>query len=291
MRIGFVIQNQGLGATEQVRELAPVIENLGFHSVWLTDHVVGVRSFAKWGYGPSWLECLTGLAYIAAQTKTIRIGTSILVAPLRDPVYAAKALSTLDNLSNGRLNVGIGTGWSKAEFHALGRGALHEKRGAVTDETLELVVRCWQGGMFDWASDHFNFRQMEFAPVPVQRPHPPLLVGGPAIPAVAKRIARFGGAWHPATTDWRDLERQITLLSDLVGRPVPVVNRLVLDASTSDDEIQNLLGACRAIGCAETIVDFRSADRMSGQRAAERAMQAYGGSRNRRSRRLLKGRE
>ncbi|HEY3653410.1 MAG TPA: TIGR03619 family F420-dependent LLM class oxidoreductase [Steroidobacteraceae bacterium] len=276
MRIGFVIQNQGNGALEQVRELAPIVESLGFHSVWLTDHVVGVRAFAQWGYGPYWLECLTGLAYMAAQTKTIRIGTSILVAPVRDPVYAAKVLSTLDNLSNGRLNVGIGTGWSKAEFHALGRGALHEKRGAVTDETLELILRCWQGGSFDWTSDHFNFRQMEFAPTPVQTPHPPLLIGGPAIPAVAKRIARFGDAWHPAMTDWRELEQQMKLLNELAGRPVPVVNRLIIVPSASSEEIHNLLAAFKAIGCVETVVDFRPADRVSAHHAAERAMRAYG---------------
>jgi alkanesulfonate monooxygenase SsuD/methylene tetrahydromethanopterin reductase-like flavin-dependent oxidoreductase (luciferase family) len=236
---------------------------------------VGVRSFAKWGYGPYWLECLTSLSYIAAQTNTIRIGTSILVAPVRDPVYAAKVLATLDQLSNGRLNVGIGTGWSKGEFHALGRGAFHEKRGAVTDETLELILRCWQGGTFEWQSEHFNFREMEFAPVPIQTPHPPLLIGGPPVPAVCRRMARFGDAWHPATTDWRDLEQQMKSVNEAVGRPVPVVNRLIISAATTGEEIHDLLAAFKAIGCAETIIDFRPADRVSAHLAAERAMQAY----------------
>lgn len=276
MRIGYLVQNQAAGAIAQVSSLAPELEAMGFDSLWATDHVVGVNAFAQHGYGPTWLEVLTSLAFMAAQTKRIRIGTSVLVAPMRDPVYAAKALATIDILSRGRLNVAIGTGWSKAEFHAVGRGAYHEARGPVTSEAIEVILRCWQGGEFDWQGEHFQFRTIAFDPVPVQRPHPPLLIGGPLAPPVMRRVKMFADAlWHPTTTDVAALKDQKAQMSEFAGREVKVCNRLTFPTPPDDAELARLIAACAEMGCVETVVDLRSVDRDTALAGAERVLRAH----------------
>jgi len=275
MRIGFVMQNQGPGCVAQTSTLAPALEAMGFASLWATDHVVGVRAFEPHGYGAFWLEALTSLAFMAGQTKTIRLGPSVLVAPIRDPVYTAKALATIDQLSGGRLSVAVGTGWSKAEFHALGRGDDHEARGKVTDETLELMLRCWQGGTVDWAGERFTVRRAEFEPRPRQQPHPPLLIGGPFAPPVMRRVKRFGDAWHPSTRDIVQLKADMERMNDFAERAVPVVNRLTFPEPPDDLELTRLIAGCAELGCVETVVDLRPLTADAAMAAAERILHAY----------------
>src|SRR5690606_5464730 len=124
-------------------------EDLGFSSVWLTDHVIGLRSFAP-VYEPEWSEIFISLTHMAATTSTIRLGTGVLVVPYRDPVLTAKMVATVDQLSNGRVILGIGSGWSKGEYAALGRLDQFDTRGAVTDEALDIMVECWKGGEVTW---------------------------------------------------------------------------------------------------------------------------------------------
>jgi len=276
MRIGFVAQNQGPGALDQLKRLAPTLEDLGYHSVALTDHVIGAKGYEPHGYGPYWLECLSGLSWMAAQTKRIRLGTSVLVAPLRDPVYAAKVLSTIDNLSDGRLWLGIGVGWSRGEYHALGRGGLHEQRGAVNDATLELMVRCWEGGAFGWTSEFFQFRHMEFEPTPVQKPHPPIYIGGPPIPPVARRVKRYGMTWHPSTADPQTLREGIEKLEGMIGARPEVIVRSRMEVDFEAGRLRDMLGAFKDIGCLEAMIDLRgSASFEDAAAGAERAMKVY----------------
>jgi probable F420-dependent oxidoreductase len=275
VKVGFVIQNQGAEALEQVSSLGPLVEELGYDSVWLTDHVIGVRSFERHGYTNYWLECLTGLSYIAAQTSRVRIGTSVLVAPVRNPVYVAKVLSTLDNLSHGRLTVAIGTGWSRGEFEALGHAADHEPRGAVTNEMLEVMLRCWQGGQFEWHGERFDFGAITFEPTPLQQPRLPILIGGPAAPAIARRVARFGDGWHPAGTDVAALAEEIGRMKQLLQREVPIHYRLILPPETGEGQLAEQLGRLRDLGCAETILDFRPTGCATAAAAAERAIRIH----------------
>jgi probable F420-dependent oxidoreductase len=279
VKLGFVIQNQGPDSLGALGRLAPTIEALGYDSVWLTDHVVGMRAYAERGYTPYWLECLTGLAFIAAQTKTIRLGTSILVLPVRDPVYTAKVLATLDNLSGGRLNVGIGTGWSKGEFYALGRGDYHENRGHVTNESLKLILRCWEGGEFEWTSEYFTFRYVNFDPVPLQKPRPPILVGGPPADPVIRRIKMFEADWHPFLTNPAELARESQRVNEIVGRAVRVSNRFLVPSGTSEGALAELIAGFREAGCDELVLDMRAktvaevaALAESGMRSKERSL-------------------
>jgi probable F420-dependent oxidoreductase len=274
VKLGFVIQNQGPDSLQAVARLGPVVEDLGYDSVWLTDHVVGVSGYAERGYTPYWLELLSGLSFIAAQTSKIRLGTSILVLPNRDPVYTAKVLSTIDNLSGGRLTLGIGTGWSKGEFHSMGRGQYHENRGAVTNESMKLILRCWEGGKFSWESEFFNFRNMEFDPVPVQKPHPPIFVGGPPVPPVVRRIAMFDAGWHPFIASPSELQEEWKKVNDTVGRHVEVSNRVHLPAETSESDLAKLIEGFSGIGCEEFVIDLRADTADEVARLAEKAMSA-----------------
>ena len=190
MRVDIVVPNEGPFANDVVRRCAE-FEQMGFGGLWLTDHVVGFEAFRP-VYGDYWLESLSTLSWIAANTSTIRLGIGVLVFPYRDAVLTAKSISTIDNLSGGRVELGVGTGWSKAEFHALGRGAMFEKRGAYTNEAIEVMQACWTSeGDIAFNGEFHSFRKMRFEPKPVQRPGVPLWIGswstaGPALRRVAK---------------------------------------------------------------------------------------------------------
>jgi len=275
MKLGITIPNTEIHSPQTCRMFPAFAEELGFDSLWLTDHVVGARAFASVEYGPVWMEALSVMSYAAAKTSRVRIGTSVLVLPLRDPVYTAKVLSTIDNLSNGRLVVAVGPGWSKGEFTALGRGALHEHRGKVTSDALELILRCWQGGEFSWESEFFNFRNMEFAPVPVQRPHPPIWVGGLLANPVKERVKRFADVWHPYNLTPAQLVENSRIMNEYAGRDIPVSIRLTVDPLSSVEQLAQMLGGYKEAGSIETVVEFRAPQAGTVLNAAETMMRAW----------------
>jgi probable F420-dependent oxidoreductase len=275
MKIGITIPNTELHAPQTCRTFPQFAEQLGFDSLWLTDHVVGARAFSTVNYGPVWMEALSAMSYAAAVTSKARLGTSVLVLPLRDPVYTAKVLATIDHLSNGRIVIAVGPGWSKGEFTALGRGALHEPRGKVSTDALELILRCWEGGEFSWDSEFFNFRNMEFAPVPLQKPRPPIWIGGLLAAPVKERVKRFADVWHPFNLTPEQLPAASQEMNDYAGRDVPVSIRLTVDPHTGVEELAQLLGGYKAAGSIETVVEFRAPEAAVVLRAAENLMRAY----------------
>jgi probable F420-dependent oxidoreductase len=254
VKVGYVIRNSGTDAVRSVRNMPKIAEDLGFSTVWLTDHVIGVRAFAP-VYEAEWAEIVVCLAHMAATTTTIRLGTGVLVVPYRDPVLTAKMLATIDNLSDGRLTLGVGTGWSKAEFAALGQLDNFDPRGVVTDESIDVMLRCWQGGEFDWAGTAFQFRNMTFEPQPVQSPHPPIWIGGQSGPAL-RRAARIGDAWHPTNIPAAEVARLGTTLDQLAGRSVPRTIRLNVDADKFDS-VADALAEYEAAGCVEAALQVR----------------------------------
>ena len=179
---------------------------MGFHYLTMTDHIVLPDKKAP-GYpysepgeffevGPGERhEQLLGMAYIAAKTKKIRLVAAVLVVPHRPAVLAAKISATLDVLSGGRLVLGIGAGWLKAEFDAVVTTPFAE-RGAVTDEYIDAFRVLWTEQTPRFAGRYTNFDGVVFEPKPIQKPHPPIWVGGESGPAV-RRAARVGDAWYP----------------------------------------------------------------------------------------------
>jgi probable F420-dependent oxidoreductase len=259
VKVGLVIPNRGPEAFDNVRELPAWAESLGFSTMWFSDHVVGVESYAPL-YGPEWAECLTSLAYAAASTRDIGLGLGILVVPYRDPVLQARMLATIDALSGGRLILGVGIGWSRSEFRALGRGDLYEDRSRYTDEALEVMQRCWEGGApFGWDGEWVRFRRIESEPPPAQRPRPPLWVGGQTAPAL-RRAARWADVWHPTRLEpdqFGDLGDQ---LDELKGHPVPRSMRLRVFPGTTPEELMETLAEYEAARCEEIAVEYHVTD-------------------------------
>ena len=141
------------------------------------------------------MEQITLLSYIAGQTSKIRLVTSVLIVPHRNPLVAAKSLATLDVLSGGRLVVGVGVGWMREEFQALGLPPF-EERGAVTDEYIRAFKELWTEDDPHFEGKYISFDDISFLPKPVQKPHPPIWVGGESRPAL-RRPAELAAGWYP----------------------------------------------------------------------------------------------
>jgi len=207
MKIGFYVPTRGpLSAPENMAALAKKGESLGFDFLSMTDHLVVPRSrvsdypYTKdgnWlpGRFGDFIDQLTAMAFVAGQTKTVRLLTSVLVLPHRTPVPLAKALASLDYLSGGRLSVGCGAGWMKEEFEALGTPP-HAERGKVADEYIRVFKELWTNDDPEFHGDYADFADITFEPKPVQKPHPPILIGGESPPAM-RRAVRFGDGWLP----------------------------------------------------------------------------------------------
>lgn len=169
---------------EETLEQIAWAETIGYDDVWLTEH-----HFCEDGHAPSILPLA---AAVAARTKKIRIGTSVLLLPLHDAVRVAEDGATIDVLSNGRFELGVGIGYRPEEFDGLGID--RTKRNKRTEEGLEIIRRLWEGETVNFEGDQYNIKGAKLAPLPVQQPRPPIWVGGFA-PISAKRAARLGDGY------------------------------------------------------------------------------------------------
>jgi probable F420-dependent oxidoreductase len=204
MDIGvFVPLNAYNAKPEFLRRLAAAVEDRGFESIWAPEHVVLFDDYeSQYPYSPEGkfpgrgdsgvLDPLTALTYIAAVTDRVRLGTGICLVPQRNPVYTAKQVADLDVLSGGRVEFGVGIGWLREEFEAL--NVPFERRGARTDEYLRVMKSLWTEEVSELRGDFHDLRPCRLYPKPVQRPHPPILVGGES-DAAMRRAARFGQGW------------------------------------------------------------------------------------------------
>jgi probable F420-dependent oxidoreductase len=228
MQLGFNLPISGptSNASSFVR-IAQEGEAMGYDYLTLTDHVV-LPDMSAPGYPYSETgeflsntpterhELLTATAFIAAKTQRIRLVLAVLVVPHRPAVLAAKMLSTIDVLSEGRLVVGIGAGWLKAEFDAVVTTPFAE-RGAVTDEYLAAFRALWTEEHARFEGRYTNFAGLVFLPRPVQRPHPPIWVGRESGPSM-RRAARVGDAWYPIGSNNRHLLDTLPRLTAGIAR-------------------------------------------------------------------------
>ncbi len=211
MDFGFSIPTRGPLATQQaILALAQHGEKLGFTHIAIPDHIIIPNSIASpYPYNATQkmvgasdgdcLEQLAVLAYLAAATKKIRLLTSVMVVPHRPPVFTAKAIATIDVLSNGRVDVGIGAGWMDEEFQAIGAPPFAE-RGKVTDEYIRIFKELWTKETPSFDGRYAKFQDVTFLPKPLQKPHPPIWVGGES-PAALRRTIALGDAWYPIGTN------------------------------------------------------------------------------------------
>lgn len=195
MRFGFVVpHNYGLMRPEDVTRVAVRAEERGFDSVWVNHHVLHAGYILDRLGDKPYYDALTVLTYASALTSRVRLGTSVLVLPYLNPIVLAKTLATLDVLSGGRVIAGVGVGGLRHESDALGKD--FERRGAYTNESIAIMKELWTAADPAFDGEFFRFSGVKFSPKPVQKPHPPVWIGGQSNAAL-RRVARLGDGWHP----------------------------------------------------------------------------------------------
>ncbi|MDH4145075.1 MAG: LLM class F420-dependent oxidoreductase [Acidimicrobiia bacterium] len=203
-----------LARPEPLRRIAEAADRLGYGALTVSDHLVVPRQVApNYPYSESgefaWtadgstdcMEQFTLLAWLAAATTQVKLLTSVIVVPHRNPVFMAKSLATTDVLSGGRVIAGIGAGWMREEFEALNLPDF-DARGRVTDEYLRVMKSCWTDERANFNGEFFRIADAAADPKPVQSPHPPIWVGGESGPALRRTVA-LGDGWYPFGTNPR----------------------------------------------------------------------------------------
>jgi probable F420-dependent oxidoreductase len=249
-----------------LREFAIGAEELGFASVWAPDHVVYFPRYeSKYPYSPDgsvWFRPDEGIydplmvcQAVAAATTTLRVGTGVLIATERHPLVTAKLVMTLDHLSGGRFELGVGSGWSSEEYAAL--GVPFERRGARLDEYLLAMKAAWADDATTFHGEFVEFDDVVLFPKPLTRPHPPILVGGDSRPAL-HRAARLGDGWYGWWVGY-ELEAQLALLGEelaAAGRAGDGTFRIKVGRppDASPDDMAGRADEARALGVDELVV-------------------------------------
>ena len=202
MHFGVILPNYGQGSSPgAVRRTVELAEELGFGSVWATEHIiVGPEGVDPYGRV---YDSLVTLGWIAGWTERIGLGTSIVLVPLHNPMHLAKQVATLQELSGGRFTLGVGMGWHKDEFDFM--GVPFEGRGRRADEAIRLMRALWTGEK-EFEGQYWSFHDATFEPLP--SPQPEIWVGGSSDRAV-RRARELGDAWHPSRGSDADHVRRI----------------------------------------------------------------------------------
>lgn len=274
MKLGFALPVSGAwSSAASVRLVAQRAEELGYESLWTFQRLLHPAE-GDWGaMYHSVLDPLITLAHAAALTERVRLGVAVLNAPFVPPILLAKQLTTLDILSDGRLDVGLGMGWADEEFAAV--GIRREERVARTLETVDCLKAVWGPDPVRFDGEHVHVPESLVQPKPVQQPHPPLLMGG-SVPAALRRVGRVADGWITASRqDLRRVEEDIdTVRAAAVkaGRDAGALRFIVrgvvrLDAPVtgrdgqrrmltgSVDEVRGDLAVLEARGVTELFVD------------------------------------
>ena len=296
MEYGFYLPNSGAGAEpDALADIAKQGDRLGFYCMVMPDHILqpnqvdstypysltgDILAAGQSGDG-EWPEQITTLAYLAGVTERIRLVTSVMIIPYRNPILTAKMLSTLDMLSKGRLILGAGVGWMEEEFELLDAPPFAE-RGAVTNEYLRAFIELWTKDNPKFEGKYVNFSDITFLPKPVQKPYPPIWIGGQSKPAI-RRAAQIGDCWHPvgaipaAPLEPEELAENLVLLrdyADKAGRDPSTIQVSVkaplYDSGDSSgprrrftgsaDEVRQDVQTYSDVGVTHLIFDFRTAD-------------------------------
>jgi len=296
MEYGFYLPNSGAGAEpDALANIAKQGDRLGFYCMVMPDHILqpnqvdstypysltgDILAAGQSGDG-EWPEQITTLAYLAGVTERIRLVTSVMIIPYRNPILTAKMLSTLDMLSKGRLILGAGVGWMEEEFELLDAPPFAE-RGAVTNEYLRAFIELWTKDNPEFEGKYVNFSDITFLPKPVQKPYPPIWIGGQSKPAI-RRAAQIGDCWHPvgaipaAPLEPEELAENLVLLRDYAEKAGRDPSKIQVSVkaplydsgdssgprrrfSGSPDEVRQDVQTYSDVGVTHLIFDFRTAD-------------------------------
>ena len=239
MKFGLCVPNFGAKITSRdLVTLAVAAEDGGFDSVFVTDHVIMPES-EKEPYGEL-LEPFVTLSYIAAKTSTLKLGTSILVIPQRNPILVAKQVAALDQFSGGRVILGLGAGWAAEEFRFL--NADFRARGKVFDESIALMRKLWTEDRVNFSGRFFKVSRAVFLPKPVQT-LVPIWIGGTSDAAIT-RAAKLGDGWHPNGLDPEHLKGGVDMIRKS-GRDITISMRITTDVRKKRDEYISATGERR----------------------------------------------
>lgn len=272
MDIGCHLPTQGPVATrEALLTFCHQAEAQHIASLWVSDHIVfpkvntGGYPGGRFPHAPEtpYLEPVAVLAAAAMCTERACIGASVFILGHRNPLVMAKMLTTIDTLSSGRLICGVGVGWWAEEFAAL--GVPFHTRGRQADEMLRIFKELWTAEAPQFEGEFYRFSNIGFAPKPVQKPHPPLWVGGNS-PGAFRRVVTLGDGWHATSQTPEQLRHNLERLrqaAEAAGRPfdeLALSLRLALRAETVQGSHQAIIDqycAYKALGLTHLVVDFR----------------------------------
>jgi probable F420-dependent oxidoreductase len=275
MEIGCHLPTQGTVATrDALLRFTREAERRQMASLWVSDHVIfprtttGVYPGGRFPHPPDkpYLEPVATLAAAAICTTRARIGSSVFILGHRHPVVMAKMLTTIDALSQGRLICGVGVGWWKEELEIL--GAPFHARGRQADEILRVFKELWTADNPRFDGEFFRFRDVGFAPKPMQKPHPPIWVGGDSL-AAFRRVVTLGDGWHATSKTPAELKSSLARLGGVADAAKRAWESITLSLrfGLSDDLLRQGAQAVvdqvceyKRLGLAHLVIDFRRDD-------------------------------
>ena len=251
MKLGVAVRSMGpQSAPDVLLACVRAAESAGLADVWVQDHIAIPPDDAE-GSGGRYLDPLTALAWLAGKTERIGLGTGVLILPYRPPLPTAKAVATVQELSGGRLLLGVGAGWMEPEFRAL--GVPRAQRGRIADETLGFLRRCFAEDVVE-----ANGQPFLFLPRP---PRPPIYVGGAGEHAL-RRVVAHGDGWFPMLPDAAKLAPQVARLRQLAseaGRPTPQVVAFTGFDARQPERAADQVSALREAGATRLVAATRYA--------------------------------
>ena len=269
MEFGVHLPQWGPAATRDgVLALVQTVERVGLDSVWVADHIVyPLDGLERYPYGqvPSFrpedglLEPLTALSVVAGATNRIRLGTSALIVPMRNPLVTAKTVSTLDVLSGGRTVLAVGAGWWVEEFEAL--GATFDRRYAQLDEQIDIFLQIWTEGRLESHGEFYSFGELVCEPRPLQPGGPEIWIAGNG-PLAIRRAARYGSGWHSFHAPPEDVFAGIEAIAQearKIGRdPSEVRASTVIGLSQDQEKITDRVLSYAEVGVSFILLSLRA---------------------------------
>jgi probable F420-dependent oxidoreductase len=289
MKFGYSIpNNRGVEDPNDLVALAVEAEAMGFASVWVAEHLFHATYVAERLGDRPYHDALTVLTAAAMATKTVKLGTSVLVLPWHDPARLGKMVATLDHLSKGRVVLGVGVATTEDEFENL--GVDFKSRGRRTNEVLGALQALWTQDVPEFSGEFFNYKGLKFSPKPYQKPYPPILIGGGSGPAF-RRIVKYGDGWHTLRQSPNRVaegrQRIVQLMAE-AGRDVtalrysisiqtrfdaPASDKAVADRTTLQGTAADMIGLIHAyedVGLQEMVVGFGESETDGNRRALAR---------------------
>jgi probable F420-dependent oxidoreductase len=259
MRYGLHIGNcAGITEPTVLRDVAQLAEELGYDSILMGDHVLPPRKInspyplpvanPRWEtyQDEPWPDCFVTLGFLAAATRRVRLGTSVLILPYRHPAVVAKLVATLDCLSGGRIICGVGVGWVREEFGFL--GVPFAERATISDEYVAVMKSLWTQAHPRIAGRYVTIDQaVNSGPFPIQQPHPPIWVGGNTRAAL-RRAACWGDGWQPLALSPEALHHKLDQLRALMADAGRDFDRLAITTTVGADVTRQEAEAYQAVG-------------------------------------------